>query len=121
MPVYTMSVYLVAFAPCGCCPRVARYANGHTYDGEFHSGQFHGSGRYVYANGQGWYEGLYVMGRQHGAALRVFANNNRYDGAFENNEPEGEGIMEYANGDGEFGYQHKPLVCSFLVPPLPWG
>jgi hypothetical protein len=54
----------------------------------------------MHANGRGWYEGAFVMGKQKGPALRVFANHNRYDGSFENNEPEGEGIMEYANGDG---------------------
>ena len=66
-------------------------------------GRFHGKGRYVWANGFGYYDGEWRHGRMHGKGSRLFLNGSRFEGDYEHGKIEGEGMMDYVNGDQYVG------------------
>lgn len=113
------------------------------YEGQVHSGIFHGSGRMIM---QGRYKacGLFNSGVHHGNTKVIFEdgskyigifayeaangkgrfiypNNDRYEGDLVNNTPHGYGIMIYANGNRYEGNFHEGMHHGYGVLINPAG
>jgi hypothetical protein len=98
--------------------QLVEFTNGDTYQGIMQLGVFNGKGKFMWANGRGFYDGDWKRGRFHGDAIRVFQNGNKYIGMFRDGDVHGVGTMFYANGDqymGDWvrGKWHGKGVISF--------
>ena len=66
---------------------VGRYmaANGDGYEGQFKAGKMHGEG--VHTSTEGAYEGTFVMGKRHGHGVVVDPEGRTFEGQFADGFP----------------------------------
>lgn len=67
------------------------------YEGEYHRGEIHGRGLWVYDTGS-WYDGEWIDGDRHGFGVYGGRGGDRYVGAWEG-APHGYGVTTWPNGD----------------------
>jgi hypothetical protein len=75
-----------------------------SYNGEWRNGQWHGSGRATFPNGDS-YEGEYACDQRHGQGKYVWSDGRVYEGEFHHDKGQGRGIFSWPDGAkyiGEF-------------------
>ncbi|XP_001603152.1 radial spoke head 1 homolog [Nasonia vitripennis] len=84
-----------------------------SYEGERNkSGERHGFGRYLLANGD-TYEGEYCRGLRHGHGLYVFKLGARYEGQWRRGQKHGRGSFVYPDGTRYEGEWKRDKRCGF--------
>lgn len=73
------------------------FADGDTYQGDWHEGKIHGNGIYTFADGSR-YEGSWKDGIKSGCGLYVFANGDSYSGEYLNGNRHGQGTYTWGSG-----------------------
>ena len=62
-------------------------------------GQFHGKGKYFFAESEKIYEGDFLENSMHGKGIMIWKDGSKYQGEFKENKIEGMGHKVFANGD----------------------
>jgi len=78
------------------------FAQGSTYNGNFHEGRRHGFGVCEYHNGD-YYEGEWVMGVRQGLGMQQCTDNSNYAGQYSRGLRHGFGAYSFPNGDRYLG------------------
>ncbi|MDB4742728.1 protein kinase [Cyclobacteriaceae bacterium] len=78
------------------------FENGDWYHGEYKNDEFHGKGKYIWAD-NGIYNGNWIEGEFHGEGTLYYANGNQYHGNWLNGKKTGEGTFTWSNGDEYIG------------------
>ena len=73
------------------------FADGAIYRGAMRGTSLHGKGEYVSKAFK--YQGEFLEGLKHGTGVYVWDNGDRYDGNFSQDRPDGRGKYHFANGD----------------------
>ena len=80
------------------------FEGGNQYEGDIRNGEFHGQGKFTWANGD-IFEGTYQNGQREGFGRYKFGNGDIFEGNFHKNVKHGKGKYIAKNGDicdGEF-------------------
>ena len=76
---------------------VQRFNTGAYYEGNFFNNEFHGDGKYTYAD-RTVYEGEFFQGEIHGRGKVIYHFGDIYEGFFTNGERSGYGILHADDG-----------------------
>lgn len=98
------------------------------YEGEFKDNMYHGTGKFLYSNGD-VYLGDWQDNAYHGKGVLSYQNSDKYDGEYRFGKACGYGIYSYASGDryeGEFVVTSIELFCASwqfieLISPVTLG
>ncbi|CAF1419114.1 unnamed protein product [Rotaria sordida] len=77
---------------------VKTYADGGSYDGDWHNDSFHGQGVRKWADGDG-YSGSWINGKRTGHGVWTWASGDQYDGEWHEDVRTGYGIYKWPSGD----------------------
>jgi hypothetical protein len=80
-----------------------RFANGDTYEGDFHENRFHGFGTFTFAETKDVYSGEFLNGKKHGQG-ELHTGEYDFKGTYMNDQKH-RGTLNFKNGDefkGEF-------------------
>ena len=88
-----------------------RWPDGGTYSGQFASGELHGEGMYISAQGD-QYEGQYKSNVREGEGRLTASNGDRYEGEFARHRMNGNGAMHYADGGVYKGEWSASMRCG---------
>ncbi|HYC34921.1 MAG TPA: caspase family protein [Usitatibacter sp.] len=77
--------------------REIAFADGAIYRGGMRGSSYHGKGEYSSKSFK--YEGEFQEGLKHGSGIYVWENGDRYEGTFAEDRADGQGKYRFANGD----------------------
>ncbi|GMI11168.1 hypothetical protein TrVE_jg4502 [Triparma verrucosa] len=86
-----------------------RYPNKNVYVGEWKDDLFWGKGKYTWANGEGSFDGDWLMGMRHGKGMLKLPDGFSYDGQWVQDAMEGRGNAVYPNKQTYNGQFHQSL------------